>query len=74
MPKIIKDVIFSLIVSTSTAGILAAGIGTLAAMVGWIEDNQVLVDIFLVITVPLFVLSLILISRSSNNVSENDTG
>jgi hypothetical protein len=74
MPKIIKDVIFSLIVSISTAGILAAGIGTLAAMVGWIEDNQVLVDIFLVITVPLFVLSLILISRSSNNVSENDTG
>ncbi|MDP6051096.1 MAG: hypothetical protein QF879_01995 [Candidatus Latescibacteria bacterium] len=74
MPKIIKDVIFSLIVSISTAGILAAGIGTLAAMVGWIENNQVLVDIFLVITVPLFVLSLILISRSSNNVSENDTG
>ncbi|HIG44901.1 MAG TPA: hypothetical protein EYQ20_00185 [candidate division Zixibacteria bacterium] len=74
MPKIIKDVIFSLIVSISTAGILAAGIGTLAAMVGWIEDNQVLVDIFLVITVPLFVFSLILISRSSNNVSENDTG
>ena len=74
MPKIIKDVIFSLIVSISTAGILAAGIGTLAAMVGWIEDNQVLVDIFLVIAVPLFVLSFTLISRSSNNVSENDTG
>ena len=74
MPKIIKDVIFSLIVSISTAGILAAGIGTLAAMVGWIEDNQVLVDIFLVIAVPLFVFSFILISRSSNNVSENDTG
>ncbi len=74
MPKIIKDVIFSLIVSISTAGILAAGIGTLAAMVGWIEDNQVLVDIFLLIAVPLFVLSFILISRSSNNVSENDTG
>jgi ABC-type Na+ efflux pump permease subunit len=73
MPKIIKDVIFSLIVSISTAGILAAGIGTLAAMVGWIEDNQVLVDIFLVIAVPLFVLSFILISRSSNNVSKNDT-
>ena len=68
MPKIIKDVIFSLIVSISTAGILAAGIGTLAAMVGWIEDNQVLVDIFLVIAIPLFVLSFILISRSSNNV------
>ena len=74
MPKIIKDVIFSLIVSISTAGILAAGIGTLAAMVGWIEDNQVLVDIFLLIAVPLFVLSFILISRSRNNVSENDTG
>ena len=74
MPKIIKDVVFSLIVSISTAGILAAGIGTLAAMVGWIEDNQVLVDIFLLIAVPLFVLSFILISRSSNNVSENDTG
>ncbi|HCQ02112.1 MAG TPA: hypothetical protein DIT99_16095 [Candidatus Latescibacteria bacterium] len=73
MPKIIKDVIFSLIVSISTAGILAAGIGTLAAMVGWIEDNQVLVDIFLVIAIPLFVLSFILISRSSNNVSKNDT-
>ena len=73
MPKIIKDVIFSLIVSISTAGILAAGIGTLAAMVGWIEDNQVLVDIFLVIAVPLFVLSFTLISRSSNNVSKNDT-
>jgi len=73
MSKIIKDVIFSLIVSISTAGILAAGIGTLAAMVGWIEDNQVLVDIFLVIAVPLFVLSFILISRSSNNVSKNDT-
>ena len=73
MPKIIKDVIFSLIVSISTAGILAAGIGTLAAMVGWIEDNQVLVDIFLVIAIPLFLLSFILISRSSNNVSKNDT-
>lgn len=73
MPKIIKDVVFSLIVSISTAGILAAGIGTLAAMVGWIEDNQVLVDIFLVIAIPLFVLSFILISRSSNNVSKNDT-
>ena len=73
MPKIIKDIVFSLIVSISTAGILAAGIGTLAAMVGWIEDNQVLVDIFLVIAVPLFVLSFILISRSSNNVSKNDT-
>ena len=73
MPKIIKDVVFSLIVSISTAGILAAGIGTLAAMGGWIEDNQVLVDIFLVIAVPLFVLSFILISRSSNNVSKNDT-
>lgn len=73
MPKIIKDVVFSLIVSISTAGILAAGIGTLAAMVGWIEDNQVLVDIFLVIAVPLFVLSFILISRSSNNVPKNDT-
>ena len=73
MPKIIKDVVFSLIVSISTAGILAAGIGTLAAMVGWIEDNQVLVDIFLVIAVPLFVLSFTLISRSSNNVSKNDT-
>ena len=73
MPKIIKDVVFSLIVSISTAGILAAGIGTLAAMVGCIEDNQVLVDIFLVIAVPLFVLSFTLISRSSNNVSKNDT-
>ena len=73
MPKIVKDFVFSLIVSISTAGILAAGIGTLAAMVGWIEDNQVLVDIFLVIAVPLFVLSFILISRSSNNVSKNDT-
>ncbi len=73
MPKIIKDFIFSLVVSACTAGILAAGIGTLATMLGWIDGNEVMIYLFLIIAVPLFILSFVLFSRISKKASESNT-
>ena len=72
MSRIIKDVIFSLIVAACTAGILAAGVGTIATMLGWIEGNEVILQLYLIIAVPLFLLSFILMTRSNRKEAKND--
>jgi|GEM_PF-2117531 hypothetical protein len=72
MSQMIKDLIFSLVVSACTAGILAAGIGTLATMLGWIEGNEVLIYLFLMIAVPLFLGSFFMFSRISRKASKSE--
>lgn len=73
MSQMIKDVIFSLVVSACTAGILALSIGTMASMLGWVEGTEVIINLFLIIAVPLFLISYYIFSRISRKASKNKT-
>lgn len=67
MNRIIKDLLFSLMISAFTASIPAAGASTLLAMTGLIEDDDVLIWIFLALAIPLFIFTFICVTRNTRN-------
>ncbi len=64
MKQMIKDILFSLVISTFTAGIPAVGASTLLAMTGLIEDDWVLIWIFLALAIPLFIFTYMRVMRN----------
>ena len=64
MKRMIKDVLFCLAISAFTAAIPAAGISTLLAMTGIIEDDRVLIWIFLALAIPVFIFAYTRVTRS----------
>lgn len=71
MPQIVKDILFSLVVSACSAGILAAAVGTLGSMLGWFEGNEVMLSLYLMIAIPLFLISIFIFTRSSKRDAED---
>jgi len=64
MKRIIKDFLFSIMISAFTASIPAAGASTLLAMTGVIEDDNILIWIFLALAIPLFIFTFIRVTRN----------
>ncbi len=64
MKRIIKDFLFSIMISAFTASIPAAGTSTLLAMTGVIEDDNILIWIFLALAIPLFIFTFIRVTRN----------
>ncbi|MCY3771023.1 MAG: hypothetical protein OXG98_03240 [Gemmatimonadetes bacterium] len=64
MKRMIKDLMFCLAVSAATAAIPAAGVSTLLAMTGIIEDDRVLIWIFLALAIPIFVFTYTRVTRN----------
>ena len=65
MKRIIKDLLFSLVITAFTAGIPAAGASTLLAMTGLIEDDdRVLIWIFVALAIPLFIFTYTRVARN----------
>lgn len=60
----IKNLLFCLVVSAATAAIPAAGISTLLAMTGIIEDDRALIWIFLALALPVFVIAYMRVTRN----------
>lgn len=65
MKRVIKDVLFCLAVSAFTAAIPAAGVSTLLAMTGIIEDDRVLIWIFLALAIPIFIFAYTRVTRNA---------
>ena len=63
MKRMIKKLLFCLIVSAATAAIPAAGVSTLLSMTGIIEDDRALIWIFLALALPIFVFSYMRVTR-----------
>ena len=63
MKPMIKSLLFCLIVSAATAAIPAAGLSTLLAMTGIIEDDRALIWIFLALALPIFVIAYMRVTR-----------
>ena len=63
MKPMIKSLLFSLTISIFTASIPAAGISTLLAMTGVIEDDRILIWIFLALAIPKFIFAVLRITR-----------
>jgi len=63
MKRMLKDLLFSLLISAFTASIPAAGAGTLLAMTGIIEDDRVLIWIFLALVIPIFIYTYTRVTR-----------
>ncbi len=64
MKPMIKNLLFCLAMSTVTAAIPAAGASTLLAMTGIIEDDRVLIWIFLALAVPIFIFTYMRVTRN----------
>lgn len=64
MKRMIKDFLFCLVVSTATSAIPAAGISTLLAMTGIIEDDHALIWIFLALAIPIFIIAYMRVTRT----------
>ncbi len=64
MKRMIKDFLFCLVVATATAAIPAAGISTLLAMTGIIEDDRALIWIFLALAIPIFIIAYVRVTRN----------
>ena len=64
MKRLGKDLMFCLAVSAATAAIPAAGVSTLLAMTGIIEDDRVLIWIFLALAIPIFVFTYMRVTRN----------
>ena len=64
MKRMIKDVLFCMAISAFTAAIPAAGVSTLLAMTGIIEDDRVLIWIFLALAIPIFIFAYTRVTRS----------
>lgn len=67
MKRMIKDVLFCLAVSAFTAAIPAAGVSTLLAMTGIIEDDRVLIWIFLALAIPVFIIAYTRVTRNARD-------
>jgi len=65
MKPMIKSLLFCLIVAAATAAIPAAGLSTLLAMTGIIEDDRALIWIFLALALPIFVIAYVRVTRNS---------
>lgn len=65
MKRIVKDLLFCLMISAFTAAIPAAGASTLLAMTGIIEDDKALIWIFVVLAIPVFVFTYMRVTRNS---------
>ncbi|MXZ74190.1 MAG: hypothetical protein F4Z03_03645 [Gemmatimonadetes bacterium] len=63
MKPMIKSLLFCLIVSAATAAIPAAGLSTLLAMTGIIEDDRALIWIFLALALPIFVIAYVRVTK-----------
>ena len=64
MKHLIKNLLFCLVVSVATAAIPAAGVSTLLAMTGIIEDDRALIWIFLALAIPIFVIAYMRVTRN----------
>ncbi len=64
MKHMIKNLLFCLVVSVATAAIPAAGVSTLLAMTGVIEDDRALIWIFLALAIPIFVIAYMRVTRN----------
>ena len=64
MKHLIKNLLFCLVVSVATAAIPAAGVSTLLAMTGLIEDDRALIWIFLALAIPIFVIAYMRVTRN----------
>ncbi len=64
MKRMIKDLLFCLIIAAFTAAIPAAGASTLLAMTGIVEDDRALIWIFLALAVPIFVIAYMRVTRT----------
>ena len=64
MKHLIKNLLFCLVVSAATAAIPAAGVSTLLAMTGIIEDDRALIWIFLALAIPIFVIAYMRVTRN----------
>ena len=64
MKRMIKDFLFCLIIAAATAAIPAAGVSTLLAMTGIIEDDRALIWIFLARAIPIFVIAYMRVTRN----------
>lgn len=64
MKRLIKDLLFCLIIASFTAAIPAAGASTLLAMTGIIEDDRALIWIFLALAIPVFVIAYMRVTRN----------
>ena len=64
MKRMIKDLLFSLVITAFTAGIPAVGASTLLAMTGLIEDDRVLIWIFVALAIPLFIFTYTRVARN----------
>ncbi len=64
MKRMIKNLLFCLAVSATTAAIPAAGVSTLLAMTGIIEDDRALIWIFLALAIPIFVIAYMRVTRN----------
>ncbi len=64
MKRMIKDILFCLIIAAATAAIPAAGVSTLLAMTGIIEDDRALIWIFLALAIPIFVIAYMRVTRN----------
>ena len=67
MKRMIKDILFSLVVSAFTASIPAAGVSTLLAMTGLIEDDRVLIWMFLALAVPIFLFTYMRVTKKTRD-------
>lgn len=65
MKRLIKHLLFCLIVAAATAAIPAAGVSTLLSMTGIIEDDRALIWIFLALAVPIFVIAYVRVTRNT---------
>lgn len=63
MRRMIKNLLFCLVVSAATAAIPAAGVSTLLSMTGMIEDDRALIWIFLALALPIFVIAYMRVAR-----------
>lgn len=64
MKRVVKDLLFCLVISAFTAAIPAAGASTLLAMTGIVEDDRALIWIFLALAIPIFIIAYMRVTRT----------
>ncbi len=64
MKRVVKDLLFCLVISAFTAAIPAAGASTLLAMTGIVEDDRALIWIFLALAIPIFVIAYMRVTKT----------
>lgn len=64
MKRVVKDLLFCLVISAFTAAIPAAGASTLLAMTGIVEDDRALIWIFLALAIPIFIIAYMRVTKT----------